>query len=221
MTNKITGVSLISFLSAMAGIVISFLLLKEDVISTAKTVFEYFPQRYGVTPSTSWDGAIILGVFISVLQIVSASVAFAKRFSMPWRLLAWVSLICSVYFDNWTDIIFRSGYGLGDKQIATITTLAFYTFGSEITQSLSWLVFMSLWRAAISDIMIGFTRFNQGLNSIGAEWRSLNKGSNPPPHQDNRPKHLEQNQNRPVASLQQNRYQRPNNIFTINKTKSK
>lgn len=209
MNHKIAGVSLISFLSSIAGIAISFLLLKEDVISTAKTVFEYFPQQYGVTPSTSWDGAIILGVFISVLQIVSASVTFAKRFSTPWRLLAGISLLCSVYFDNWTDIIFRSGYGLGDKQVATITTLAFYTFGSEITQSLSWLVFVSLWRSAISDIMIGITKLNQGLDSIGAEWNQLNKKPNP------------QNQTDKKVTTQlsdPNRYARPS-VFQIHKKK--
>lgn len=173
--NKTTGISLISFLSSIAGIVISFLLLKEDVISTAWTVFKYFPDKYGVIPSTTWDGAIILGVFISVLQIVSASVAFGKRFSISWRMLAGVSLVASVYFDNWTDIIFRSGYGVGDKMIATITTLAFYTFGSEITQSLSWLIFVSLWRSAISDIMVGVVRVGNGLGSIGPEWESLTK----------------------------------------------
>jgi hypothetical protein len=167
---KLHGFSLLSFIAALAGIVISFLLLKEDILSTAKTVFEYFPARYGVIPSATWEGAIVLGLFTSVLQVVSASVMFSDRFSNGVRWLAAASFATSCYFDNWTDIIFRSGNLTGDVTIATITTLAFYTFGSEITQGLSWLVATALWRPAISDLLMAIAKTVAGFKSIGSEW---------------------------------------------------
>lgn len=174
MTNsKLVGFSILSFLASIAGIVVSFLLLREDILSTAKTLFEFFPIKYGVIPSSTWNGAIVLGLFTSVLQIVSASVALSSRYGTWTRLLALVSLVASAWFDNWTDIVFRSGYLTGNTQIATISTLAFYTFGSEITQSLSWIVFLNIWRVAISDFMWGWAKLGAGFNSIKSEWRKF------------------------------------------------
>lgn len=174
MTNsKIVGFSILSFLAAIAGIIVSFLLLREDVLSTAKTLFEFFPMKYGVIPSSTWNGAIVLGLFTSVLQIVSASVALSSRYGTWTRLLALMSLVASAWFDNWTDIVFRSGYLTGNTQIATISTLAFYTFGSEITQSLSWIVFLNIWRVAISDFMWGWAKLGAGFSSIKSEWRKF------------------------------------------------
>lgn len=170
MTKKFVGLSIIAFVASIAGILVSFLTLREDVISTAKTLFEYFPASYGVTPAVNWEGAIILAVFTSVLQIVSASVAFSSKYSPLTRIGAIITLIASAWFDNWTDVVFRSGYLTGDTKIATVSTLAFYTFGSEITQSLSWLVFLNIWRLAISDVMWGTARLVAGYKSIAEEW---------------------------------------------------
>lgn len=219
MNKKFSGIHLAQFIASIAGVVISFLLLKEDIISTAHTVFEYFPLTYGVTPSTTWDGAFILGLFVTVLQIVSASVAFSNRFSVSWRVLAGVSLLASGVFDNWTDIVFRSGNMTGDVRIAIITTLAFYTFGSEITQGLSWLVLMASWRFAVSDLMMGWAKFVAGMDSIPSEWKRIqgevNKKDGQPhqPKQENRP----QPDRKVTPQLSDpNRYQRPQ-IFKINK----
>jgi hypothetical protein len=171
--NKLVGFSILSFLASIAGIIVSFLLLKEDVLSTAKTLFEFFPTKYGVIPSATWSGAIILGLFTSILQIVSASIALSPRYGTWARILATISLIASAWFDNWTDVVFRSGYLTGDTKIATISTLAFYTFGSEITQSLSWIVFLNIWRTAISDIMWGWAKLGAGFSSIQSEWKKF------------------------------------------------
>jgi hypothetical protein len=223
MNKKFYGVSLISFLASIAGVIISFLLLKEDVISTAHTVFEYFPSTYGVTPSTSWDGAIILGVFISVLEVVSASVAFSRKFSVSWRVLAAVSLALAGYFDNWTDIVFRSGNLQGDVRIATITTLAFYTFGSEVTQGLSWLVLVTTWRSSISDILWGWYKLKAGWASIGDERKRFEKAANAQEFgsqpKDEKPKQ-EQNQDKKVTAplADPNRYNRQP-MFNIHKKK--
>jgi len=174
---KLMGISLISFFAAIAGIVVSFLLIREDVTSTAHTLFEYFPMKFGVTPSSTWSGAIILGIFTSILQVVAASVAFNKQFSTSNRVLAFLTFVFACYFDNWTDVVFRSGNLTGDVKIATITTLAFYTFGSELTQGLSWLVFAHNWRSAISDIMWGWAKVQAGFNSISVEWNNFQRAA--------------------------------------------
>src|SRR5688572_4764136 len=176
MKNKFAGLALITFAFAVAGIVISSLTIKEDVISTAHTIFEYFPMKYGVTPATTWDGAVVLAVFTSVLQVVAASVAFSK-FSLSNRVVAGLALVLSLGFDNWTDVVFRSGNLTGNLQIAWVTTLAFYTAGSEIMQGLSWLVVLSTWRPAISDFMWGLSRFEAGISSISGEWSSFQRAA--------------------------------------------
>lgn len=175
--NKVVGLHLVSILFAVAGIVISTMTIKEDVISTAKTVFEYFPLQYGVTPATTWAGALTLGIFISVFQVVAASVAFSKNFHVTNRIVASFALGMTLVFDNWTDVVFRSGYLSGNVEIAWITTIAFYTLGSEIMQGLSWLVLISTWRLAVSDFMWGLAKLSAGLNSIAVEWRSFHRAA--------------------------------------------
>jgi hypothetical protein len=203
---KLMGISLISFFASIAGIIVSFLLIQEDVTSTAHTLFEYFPSQFGVIPSSTWTGAILLGVFTSILQVVAASVAFSNRFANPSRVMAFVSFIFACYFDNWTDIVFRSGNLTGNVRIATITTLAFYTFGSEITQGLSWLVFANNWRSAISDIMWGSAKVQAGFSSIKSEWANFQRAAinkenkdrgvgNKPQQINNQPKPIYPNNN--------------------------
>lgn len=177
MTNKITGVAFISFLFSIAGIVISTLTIKEDVTSTAHTIFEYFPSQYGVVPSETWEGAIILGIFTTVLQVITANVVFSKRFSVSVWSVAALGLVASLLFDNWTDVVFRSNNLTGNLRIAIVTTVAFYTLGSEIMQSLSWLVLMATWRPAISDFMWGAAKIQAGLSSIGQEWGSFRRAA--------------------------------------------
>lgn len=177
MKNKIVGLSFISFIASIAGLVISFMLLKEDVTSTAHTLFEYFPMKYGVIPSSEWNGSIILGLFTSVLQIVSASVMFSKSFSPQNRWLAVIAFVASCGFDNWTDVVFRSGNLTGDVQVATVTTLAFYTVGSEVLQGFSWLIFFTSWRQGISDFMWGMARLQAGFGSISSEWSNFKRAA--------------------------------------------
>jgi len=177
MNRKIHGFALVSFLAALAGLVISFLLLKEDVLSTAHTLFEYFPNKYGVSPAATWSGAIVLGLFTSIVQVVSASMMFSKEFSKANRILASFAFLVSCPFDNWTDIVFRSGNLTGDLKVATISTMAFYTLGSELLQGMSWLVALALWRRAISDAMWGLARIKAGWKSIGSEWISFDRAA--------------------------------------------
>lgn len=169
-TKKVVGLSVIGFFAAIAGVVVSTMLLREDVYSTAKTVFEYFPTKFGVTPSATWEGALVLGIFTSVLQIVAAYIVSSDKFSPTIRWIAAPILGASMWFDNWTDVIFRSGYGAGNTKVATVSTLAFYTFGSEVLNSFSLLVVFSIWRSAISDLMWGTARLFQGVGSIAEEW---------------------------------------------------
>lgn len=177
-TNRITGIAFISFLFSIAGIVISFLTIKEDVTSTAHTIFEYFPMKYGVVPSETWQGAIILGIFTTVLQVITANIVFSKKFPLPVWLVALAGLTASLLFDNWTDIVFRSNNLTGNLQVAIVTTVAFYTLGSEIMQSLSWLVLLATWRPAISDFMWGVAKAQAGFSSISREWGSFRRAAN-------------------------------------------
>lgn len=166
----VAGLSLLAFLASMAGIVIAFMLMKEDVISTAHTLNEFFPTRYGVTPSSTWEGSIILGLFTTVLQIVAASTAFSNNVPSGWRWLSAFLLVAGCVFDNWTDVVFRSAYLTGNITVAIVTTVSFYTAGSELLQSFSLLIFFSYWRRAISDLMWGIAMLRAGLRSILSEW---------------------------------------------------
>lgn len=199
MKDKITGLAFFVFLFAIAGIGISYMTLKEDVLSTAKTVFEYFPMKYQVTPAATWQGAIVLGFFTSIVQVVAGSVAFSKKFSNSLRTAAFIVFLAGCGFDNWTDVVFRSGNLTGDIKVAIVTTVAFYSFGSEILQGLSLIVFFTFWRLAISDLMWGWAKFLAGLNSIGEEWKRFRKAANKKENE----RFPDENHPKPVQSMYQ------------------
>ena len=164
------GIALVAFLASMAGIWISIYLLQEDVLSTAHTLFSYFPSKFGVTPATEWSGAITLGWFTTVLQVVTISIAFSSgHFSNRTRWLAGLTFVLACGFDNWTDIVHRSGYLTGNLWVSIVSTFAFYTAGSEVLQGLAWAVFATFWRRAISDVMWGSAVIGAGLQSISDE----------------------------------------------------
>lgn len=175
--NKNNGLVLISLIAAIAGVVVSYSLLKEDVLSTAKTLFEYFPSKFGVTPASTWEGAIYLGIFVTVTQIVSATIAFQKKFNVWLRVAAGALLVFSIPFDAWTDIVFRSGNFTGDPIVATVTTIAFYTFGSEVMQSLSWIVVLTTWRIGVREGMWAFAKLVEGMKSIKSEWQTISRAA--------------------------------------------
>lgn len=210
---RITGLALISFAFAIAGIIISALLLREDVVSTAHTLKDYFPAQYNVTPASTWEGAITLGLFISVLQVVAANVAFSGRFSTTSRAVAIVGLISAVVFDNWTDVVFRSAYLTGNIKVAYVTTFAFYTFGSEVLQGLSWLVFVSTWRSAISDFMWGLAKFGAGFGSIRGEWNSFQRAAKNKEFSNNAPGNENKKPYTPSFPSQSNQNQNKTHVF--------
>ena len=166
------GIALLLFTASMFGIVTSTGLMKDDILSTANTVFTYFPLQFGVTPASTWEAALWIGAWTTILQVVSAGIAFSKRFGMwysPVRVIAFLALCASLPFDNWTDIVFRSGYLTGNLPVATITTFAIYTGGSELTQFLSLTIFFSTWRSAISDLIYAKETLSAGIRSIYPE----------------------------------------------------
>jgi len=173
MKTKHNGLTLISLIAAIAGVIVSFSLLKEDVLSTAKTLFEFFPTNFGVQPAMTWEGAIYLGIFVSVTQIVSASVASRKELAKTIRYTAGFLLALSIPFDAWTDIVFRSGNFTGNPVVATVTTIAFYTFGSELMQSLSWLIVLTSWRQGVREMMWFFAKGIEGIKSVAPEWFTI------------------------------------------------
>lgn len=174
-TRKSNSLVLILLVAAVVGVYISYTLLQEDVLSTAKTLFEYFPARFGVTPASTWDGAILLGWFVTVTQIVAAGVAFRKGLPIPVRIGAGLLLALSLPFDCWTDVVERSARFTGDIRIAIITTVSFYTFGSETMQSLSWLVIFTTWREGVREAMWVSAKVWSGITSIAPEWQSIRR----------------------------------------------
>lgn len=165
--------SVILFLSSIVGIALSFLLLKEDVLSTANTLYVYFPSQFGVTPAITEDGGLFLGIFVSVAQIITLAIALSASYKVPIRVIAGLFFALAMPFDGWTDVVFRSGYLKGDLIVATITTIAFYTFGSELLQSLSWVLFLSVWRQAIADIMWSLAYGANSVSTVGREWTNF------------------------------------------------
>ena len=166
-------ITVLLLFASIAGIAISSLLMKEDVLSTANTLTVYFPEKFGVTPAMTESGGIFLGIFISLTQIISAAIAFSSNFKIVPRITAGILFIAAVPFDAWTDIVFRSGYLQGDLRVASITTVAFYTFGSEIMQGLSWAVLMFIWRQAIADIMWSVAYMFKSLSTLPGEWEKF------------------------------------------------
>ena len=137
MSNLIKKLSIILFVASVVGVIVSSLGMYDDVMSTAHTLQNYFPSKFGVTPSSTENGNIRLGVFISSVQIVAAAIVVSEHFSKKYRILAGVLLAVSIVFDAWTDIVFRSGYLTGNIPVAATTTIAFYTFGTEILDGFS------------------------------------------------------------------------------------
>lgn len=170
-------VTVLLFAASIAGVVISFLLLKEDIMSTANTLTIYFPMQFNVTPSSEENGWI-LGLFISVIQIVSAGVMMSEYFSKLTRWMSAIMLLIALPFDAWTDIVYRSGYLAGNIPVAVATTIAFYTFGSEIMQSLSLMVFFTLWRQALADIFWGVSYAVEQIKTIAPEVASFRQAAN-------------------------------------------
>lgn len=166
---------IVGFVAGIAGVVISWSLLKEDIFSTAKTLFEYFPATFGVTPASTWEGAERLGWFTTILQIVAGTIAFTRGYN-PWlRLVSLLLLGISAPFDNWTDVVYRSGFMKGDPTVAFITTVMFYTVGSELLQSFSWVIIISTWRQSVREIMRAFARIKAGVTSISGEWERIKR----------------------------------------------
>ena len=156
--------SVLLLAASIVGVIISASLLKEDVLSTAHTLTVFFPVAFGVTPAMTEEGGLYLGIFISIAQIVGVAVASSKNYNKALRLLAALIVLLAVPFDAWTDIVFRSGYLSGNLAVATVTTIAFYTFGSEIMQALSLALFFSVWRQGLADLQWGAV---YGWHSLG------------------------------------------------------
>lgn len=171
MNVNLKKLSVIFFIASVVGIIVSSLGMYDDVMSTAHTLQIYFPITFGVTPSSTDGGNIRLGVFISVIQIITAAIALSDNFSKRYRFSAFVLLVVSVVFDAWTDIVYRSGYLTGNLAVASVTTIAFYTFGTEILSGFSIALFMMTWRQALADIAWNIAYSFNSLSTIAPEYR--------------------------------------------------
>lgn len=166
---------LVAMLAAIAGVFVSFSLLREDVLSTAYTMFDYFPATFSVTPASTWNGAIRLGVFITVMQIVTATIMAQKQYNIWLRVGCFILFFISMPFDSWTDVVYRSDALTGNLPVAISTTFMFYTIGSEVLQSISWIVIFTTWRKAIREGMRLSAQVLEGFRSIRTEWNTIKR----------------------------------------------
>jgi len=166
---------LIAFLVGLSVALLGTALIKEDIASTAETLFVYFPIRFGVTPSVTRTGAVFLGVFTSLVQAIAIGVATSKNFTTSTRISAGVLFIIFLPFDNWTDIVHRSGYLSGNIWVAVATTIIFYTFGSEVASGLGWLAVALFFRPALSQLMLIFASVGAFFKVLKTEWRNYTR----------------------------------------------
>jgi len=164
-------------LFSIATMVVGISLLRDDVLSTAETMFRYFPEQFGVYPATDFTGAVVLGLFISVTQIVSLVVATSPNFPKNIRWIAGFIYGTAAAIDGYTDVVHRSGGLKGDVPVSIGVTLGFYTFGSEFSTSLAAAVFGHFWRKATSDIMFGAAQFFAFLGNMAKEFSSYQRAA--------------------------------------------
>ena len=165
-------------LFAIATLAVGISLLRDDVLSTAETMYTYFPQEFGVYPAMDFTGAIVLGLFVSVVQMVSLVVATSPAFDKNVRVIAWIVYGILAFLDGWTDVIHRSNKLKGDVGVSVGVTLGFYTLGSEFSSSLAIAVIATFWRKATSDVLFGWAQISAFLSNIAREYSSYRRAAN-------------------------------------------
>ncbi len=149
--------------------------IKDDVYSSAKTLFEYFPAKFNVYPASKFENALMLGVFLSLIQAVTMAIVPSKNFSWKLRLSSLIMLIISILLDNWTDVVHRSQYLQGNIYVATGITVGFYTLGSEIATGLGLYLIGLYMRPALSQLMLLWAMLGSLIDVIRSEWNNYVK----------------------------------------------
>lgn len=163
---------LVAILLGLAVGLVSLSLIKEDVISTAGTLFNFFPSKYGVAPAETYDGAVMLGIFTSLAQAIAMGIIPMRDIKRGTRISAIIIFLIFLPFDNWTDIVHRSNYLSGNIWVSSGTTFVFYTFGSEVAAGLGWYAVFKFLRPAISQIMLLIASLIAFFGMIGKEWKN-------------------------------------------------
>ena len=175
---KLNGLMIFLFLSSIAGIIVSYTLIEEDVLSTALTLFEYLPSRYGVRPAVEWEGAVRLGIFTTVAQIISGAIMGNKSIPKFWRWVAGIMFVVFMPIDYFTDVVHRSAYFTGNLPIAVVTTMIYYTLGSEMLQAASWVMLFMTWRVGIRELLWALTNVVEVVSNLGNDWRRMRGNAN-------------------------------------------
>jgi len=161
---------LTAFILGLAVALVATYLIKDDVISTAETLFNYLPIKFDVRPTEAWEGALVLGAFTSLVQAIAMGIMPMKDAKTGIRISALVIFIIFLPIDNWSDIVHRSNYLSGNIWVAVGTTFIFYTFGSEIAAGLGWFTAFKFFRPAISQLMLLSASFFAFFGIVKAEW---------------------------------------------------
>lgn len=179
-TKKITyfeNMNLFIFLGALGASIIGFGLLKDDVLSTAYTMLDYFPKTFGVRPASDFNSAIIIGLFFSFTQVAGLSAALTKEFGMKQRITGFVLFIAFMLGDNWTDVVYRSQYLTGDIWISILVTGTLYTVGSEFSSGIAIALMTHYWRPALSEFLMLFATIQAKIGVLGKEWGSFSRAA--------------------------------------------
>jgi len=175
--NVTNGFSLLIFLFGIGALIISFSLIREDVMSTAHTMLYYFPTQFGVTPVSDMTGGIIVGLFFTFTQVASLAAAMTKEFSKKNRIVGAVLFLVFMIADNWTDIVYRSNSFTGNIWITILVTGTIYTMGSEFSSGIASSIISHYWRSAIAEIFMGVATAKNKIGLLGKEWSRYDKAA--------------------------------------------
>ena len=167
-----------AFIVSLIGLgltILSAFLMVDDVMSTAETLYVYMPSEYGVIVVMTAQGSYIAGTFVTVSQIATILIWTNNEFDNKTRWSAFFAWVISMIIDNWTDIALRSSYFTGDIAIATISTLWFYTIGSELLSGIGLLLFTKYLRKGYSQAMFFIAKIGAFFSVQKKEWK-INKG---------------------------------------------
>lgn len=171
----LNDLSVFILFSAVALMITSLFMIKEDVYSTTMTLLVYFPLAFEVNPASDLIGALALGAFVSLTQVVTIAVALNDNFLQTTRIVSIVLYVCFMLFDGFTDITHRSQYLTGNIYVASAVTFAFYTMGAEILSGFSGLLISKYWRRGISDIMLFIAGIVAFFKNVAHEWSNYRR----------------------------------------------
>lgn len=173
----VKNLNIFIFLIGIAAAISGFSLLKEDVMSSAYTLLDYFPREFKVKPVSDLTGGIAVGLFFTFTQIAGLFAAMTKEFNIKVRWTGAILFVLFMLIDNWTDIVYRSQYLSGDLVVSVLVTGTIYTVGSEFSSGVAVALVSSFWRSALSEFLMFFAILKNKASSLGRDWKRYDEAA--------------------------------------------